>query len=248
MWKFYDIIHQYHTVMNPVDSAKLDHLLDMLNLQQNSSVVDVGCGKGEMLIRLVEKYQVKGVGIDKSPYCVKHAEALKRERVPNSDVEFLLMDGADYKGDEKHLVDLAMCIGASWIYGDYKGTIKALLKMTRQSGLVMIGEPFWRKEPPEEYLTHEGWSKSLFDTNAGNITTAEKHGLRPLYSLVSSEQDWDVYEGLHWYAADQYTISNPRDPDLNDLSARVSEGRETYLKWERQYLGWAIYLFRKTGD
>ncbi len=72
-WKFYDIIHRRHTVMNPVNENSLEHLYDLLELKRGARVIDIGCGKGEMLIRLAEKYHVEGVGVDKSPYCIREA-------------------------------------------------------------------------------------------------------------------------------------------------------------------------------
>jgi|SRR2546422_10591742 len=114
-WKFYNIVHRCHRVMNPVNEDRLERLYDLLELKQGARVIDVGCGKGEMLIRLAEKYHVKGLRVDKSPY---------------------------------------------------------------------------------------------------------------------------------WYAAAEYALSNPQDPDSEELSARVSNERESYLRWGRETLGWAIYLFR----
>ena len=245
-WKFYDIIHRHHTVMNPVNETRLDRLYGLVELRRGSRVVDIGCGKGEMLIRLAEKNHVKGVGVDKSPYCIREAGERKRHRVPRSDLKFLELDGAQYKMELGESSDLAMCIGASWIYGGYRNTVKALARMTSPSGFVMIGEPFWRRAPPEEYLQHEGLSADSFDTHQGNVATGEAEGMSAVYTLVSSEEDWDMYEGLHWFAAAEYAINNPKDPDLKELAARVSKGKESYLRWGRETLGWAIYLFRKS--
>ncbi|HOL16042.1 MAG TPA: class I SAM-dependent methyltransferase, partial [Bacillota bacterium] len=63
--------------------------------------------------------------------------------------------------------------------------------------------------------------------------------------VVSSPDDWDRYEGLQWYAAAEYARSNPNDPDLPELMERVNRSRESYLRWGRDCLGWAVYLFRK---
>jgi cyclopropane fatty-acyl-phospholipid synthase-like methyltransferase len=65
-WKFYDIIHRHHKVMNPVNEDRLNRLYDLLELKQGARVTGIGCGKGKMLIRLAEKYHIKGVGVDKS--------------------------------------------------------------------------------------------------------------------------------------------------------------------------------------
>ncbi len=244
-WKYYDIVHQRHSVMNPVDETKLERLYDLLELNPSGRVIDIGCGKGEMLIRLAEKYDIKGLGIDKSPYCVREAEKRKRQRIPQANLKFLEMDGAHYKPESREPSDLTMCIGATWIYGGYKNTVRALDGMTRSPGFVMVGEPFWRTSPPQEYLQSEGLSADSFDTHHGNVTTGELEGLRLVFTLVSSKEDWDRSEGLHWSAAAGYALAPPEDTDLEELMACDSKERESYLRWGRDTLGWAIYLFRK---
>jgi ubiquinone/menaquinone biosynthesis C-methylase UbiE len=246
-WKYYDIIHRHHTYMNPVDEERLEDLYDLLKLRKGGRVTDIGCGKGEMLFRLAEKYSIRGVGIDISPYCIRQAVKQKSMRVPQADLKFLEMNGADYKPEKNESEDLATCIGASWIYGGYKKTLATLSKMAKPSGLVMVGEPFWRKTPPSAYLKREKLAKRSFNTHHGNMTTGVAQGLAPLYSLVSSEADWDKYEGLHWYATRQYANSHPEDPDLQDLLGRDARYRESYLKYQRDILGWAIYLFQKNA-
>jgi SAM-dependent methyltransferase len=244
-WKFYDIIHRHHKVMNPVNEDRLDRLYDLLELKQGARVIDIGCGKGEMLIRLAERYHIKGVGVDKSPYCIREAAESKRKRAPQADLKFLEMDGAQYKPENGEPSDFAMCIGATWIYGGYRNTIKALAGMTKPSGFAMVGEPFWRKTPSQEYVKSQRLTPDAFNTHRGNVATGGSEGLQPVYTLVSGEDDWDMYEGLHWYAAAEYAITNSEDPDLEELQARVSSERESYLRWGRETLGWAIYLFRK---
>ena len=70
-WKYFDIIHRYHTLMNPLNEKRLEDLFQLVPIRSHARVTDIGCGKGEMLIRLAEKNQIKGVGIDKSPYCIR---------------------------------------------------------------------------------------------------------------------------------------------------------------------------------
>lgn len=244
-WKYYDIIHRYHTLMNPVNDQSFNDLIDLLELPRGARVTDIGCGKGEMLIRLGQKYRIKGVGVDLSPYCISEAKKQKTERVPDADLKFLEMKGSDYKPDTPETDDLTMCIGASWIFDGYKKTLMALSQMTKPLGRIMVGEPFWRKNPPQAYLKKAKLSRRSFNTHRGNVTTGEELGLAPVYALVSSESDWDRYEGLHWYATRECVTSHPDDPDLKEILKRDSEDRQNYLKYERDLLGWAIYLFQK---
>ena len=233
--------------MNPVNEDRLFELFDLLRLPVGSRVLDIGCGKGEMLIRLAEKYKINGVGVEKSPYTFREALRRKAERAPGADLEFLELDGKDYhpKGE---LADLSMCIGASWIYGGYKKTLEALSKMTKPLGWIMVGEPYWRKNPPTIYLRRAKLKRRLFNTHHGNVKTCESLNLAPVYALDSSLEDWDKYEGLHWFAAREYAARHPEDPDLKEIVMRDSRDREDYLKYGRDSLGWAVYLSQKKGD
>ena len=75
--------------------------------------MDIACGKGEFLVRLAELYEISGVGVDISPYCIRDCLKKHRKRAPNSDIRFIEMDGANYRPELGEAFDLTMCIGAS---------------------------------------------------------------------------------------------------------------------------------------
>ena len=243
IWKFFSVLHEYHGMCNPMSIAKLDELIGLLELNRGSTVLDIACGKGEMLTRLAERYEISGVGVDISPYFVDDAKQKLQARVPVAQIEILNIDGANYNPDQPF--DLAMCIGASWVYQGHRGTLRALKAMTKPGGLVLVGEPFWLKEPDEAYLAAENHTRDMFGTHYENVLAGEDEDLVPLYTMVSNQDDWDRYETLQWYAAEKYAGDNPDDPDVPEIQVRVAHGRNNYLRWGRDTLGWALYLFRK---
>jgi len=245
LWKYFDITHRMHLVCNPMVKEKFYRLCDFLPLGKGSRVLDIACGKGEFLVRLAELYDISGIGVDLSPYCIRDSERKKQERVPEADLVFVEMDGAEYMpgNDEKH--DLASCIGASWVYGGYSGTMQTLSEMTKPGGWVVVGEPFWRREPSEDYLESQNMKREDFGSHVGNIRKGEEMGLRCAYTLVSDEDDWDHYETLQWLAAEQYLAENPDDPDNEELLSKVLCYKNAYLDEGRSTQGWAIYVFKK---
>lgn len=245
LWKFYDITHREHAICNPISEEKLGHLVELLRLPVDVRVVDIACGKGEFLTRLAEAYGVSCVGIDLSPFFITEAERKFKARVPGAQVAFLQMNGADFEPDEPHSFAVASCIGASWVYGGHAGTLDSLTSMVLPGGWVIAGEPFWLHEPSEEYLQASGQAREVFGTHAGNVEVGEKLGLDFVYTLVSNKDDWDRYEGLQWYATAEYVRSHPEDPDLSELLSRVAKEKTAYLRWGRDTLGWAIYVFRR---
>jgi len=245
IWKFYDITHREHAICNPTSEEKVGRLVELLRLPADARVVDIACGKGEFLSRLAEAYGVRCVGIDISPFFVAEGERRLKARTLDAQVVFLQMNGADFEPDEPHSFAVASCIGASWVYGGHAGTLDALARMVVPGGWVITGEPYWLQEPSEEYLQASGNAREAFGTHAGNFEAGEKAGLDLVHTLVSNKDDWDRYEGLQWYATVEYARSHRDDPDLPELLRRVAKERAAYLRWGRDTLGWAIYVFRR---
>jgi len=243
-WKFYDITHREHVVCNPTSAEKLARLVGLLRLSPGARVVDIACGKGELLIRLAEAYGLRGIGIDLSPFYIAEARRRLQARGRGAEVVFRQMDGADFRPEEPRSLALASCLGASWVFGGHAGTLDALSGMVAPGGWVVVGEPYWIRPPAEEYLAASGIGKDAFGTHLGNAEAGESRGLELVHTIVSSRDDWDEYEGLQWYAASEYARSHPDDPDLPELSERVAKDKALYLRWGRDTLGWAIYVFR----
>jgi hypothetical protein len=244
-WKFYDITHKYHPILNPSNLEKLDRLVSLLKLEPNAKVLEIATGKGELITQIIERYGVSGVAVDLSPDHSRDARTRFAKRIPDADLTFLEMDGAEYQPDEPESFDLTLCLGASWIWNGHRGTLAALKTMTKPGGLIAVGEPFWLQEPDPEFLKRAGYEKETFATHYENVKMGEELGLNLIYTIVSDHYDWDNYYSLWWYAGEEFIRQNPDDPDLPAFKEWLADAKEQYLRWERDAMGWAIYLFRK---
>ena len=205
----------------------------------------MGCGKAEALIRIAESHNIKGVGVDLSPDFIRDARSEAERRVqPPSTLELFEMRGEHFESDEPF--DVVLCLGASWIYGGLKGTLESLQRFVKPHGLLVVGEPYWIKSPEPEYIRQLEASRMELDgecTHAENVAIGVASGLAPLFSLVSTQADWDNYEWHRVRAAELYALQNPEDPDVPALLKRARLTRDLYLKFGRDSIGWAIYLF-----
>jgi hypothetical protein len=96
------------------------------------------------------------------------------------------MDGAEFKPEKQHSFAVASCIGASWIFGGHEATLYALLGMVEPGGWVIAGEPYWLREPPDEYLQASGLTRDAFTSHAENAEAGERRGLDLVHTLVAS--------------------------------------------------------------
>jgi SAM-dependent methyltransferase len=243
-WKYYSIGHKHHLVCNPLSEAKLDEIVDLLGLPEHARVLDIGCGKGEFLVRTAARWRCTAVGVDLSPYFVADARARVKSAGLESSVDIVQGNGSEYNAEPSSF-DVTACFGASWIWGGFKGTLGALRAWTKPGGLIVAGEPFWRRTPSPDYLTASKLSESTFSSHYGNTEIGAGLGLPLLHAVVSDHDDWDRYEGYQWYEAELYGQRVPEDPDLPEIRHRMREARDNYLQWGRDELGWAVYLFLK---
>jgi SAM-dependent methyltransferase len=76
--KFTTLAHRGLSVCNPLGEEVLDDALAVMAQRlpsQDALVLDVGCGKGELLLRLAERYAVDGTGVDSNAAFIEQARA-----------------------------------------------------------------------------------------------------------------------------------------------------------------------------
>ena len=245
-WKFYGITHADHVVCNPTSTERLDELIGLLDFEPGASVWEAACGKGELLVRLAERRRIRGTGVDMSPYEIAVARERAAARAPAAELILIEGDAAAHP-PEPASADLAVCLGASWIWGGHRGTLRALRGFVKPGGLVLVGEPYWRREPDPGYLVAAELAVGDFSTLHGNVEIAAEEGLALIYALPSRDEDWDRYEFLQLRAAERWALAHPDDPDVDELLSRARRGTDAYLRWGRDTLGWSVYLFRVPG-
>ena len=244
LWKYFAIGHERHIYCNPLSEAKADELIALLALRDGARVLDIACGKAEFLVRTAKRWKCSAVGVDISPHFVADARAKVEAAGLEAAIEIVEANGSEYVG-KPSFFDAAVCLGASWIWGGLEGTLGALSSWAKPGGLVVVGEPFWRCAPSPDHLEATGFTESSFSTHSGNVQIGLGMDLGLLHTIVSSADDWDRYEGYQWYAAEQYATRSPADSDVPELMATMRTARDRYLKWGRDEIGWAVYLFLK---
>src|SRR4051812_21519002 len=85
-----------HPILKPVPEDKLMLLGDICRLQPGQRLLDLACGKGEMLTRWAQRYGVAGVGVDLSEVFLTAARERAAELGVSERVSFERGDAAKY--------------------------------------------------------------------------------------------------------------------------------------------------------
>jgi SAM-dependent methyltransferase len=234
---WYAVVEADHEIQNPTNAEKIRLLGSRLRLGPGSHVVDIASGKGGPALLLAQHFGCRLTCVERAPEFV----AVARERVAAAGladrIELVEGDAADF---ELGRYDAALCLGATFAYG---GLVPTLERLSAAAPLVAVGEPYWRAWPPPVEALRPKNEEEWFPL-AATVELAESTGVRVISLIASSEDDWDRYESLHWQALDSWLEENPKHAQAEEFRARGSANRESYLRWERDALGWAIFVCR----
>lgn len=244
--KFSAIAHRDHSFYNPINEEKLMKTISFVSPKPQDKVIDIGAGKCELLIRLVENYQISATAIELYGGAIEEAKRRASSRIPEGSIEFIVDDATvAVEGCEQEGYDLGICIGSTHALGGLEATLETLKRLVKKNGYILIGEGYWKKTPSVEYLEALGGADgSECKSHAETVKTGEELGLIPLWSYVANEDDWDDYEWLYSSSVENYCHENPDDPDYEAMLKRIRTWRRTYLQWGRDTLGFGLYLYR----
>ena len=239
--RIFNITESAHRIHNPFTPEKLATLGAALRLESGTRVLDLGSGSGEMLCTWARDYGIIGVGIDLSQLFSEQARLRAEELGVADRVEFIHGDAAGYVADEK--VDVAACLGATWIGGGAVGTIALLAKSLRSEGIILIGEPYWLRVPPTEEVAKECHAGSISDflmlpeliASFGNL------GYDVVEMVLADQEGWDRYEAAKWLTMRRWLKANPGDDLAKEVRAQLTLEPKRYAAYTREYLGWGVF-------
>jgi SAM-dependent methyltransferase len=198
-----------------------------------------------MLCTWARDYGVIGTGIDMSQLFSGQARLRAEELGVGDRVKFIHGDAAGYVADEK--VDVAACVGATWIGGGVAGTIELLAQSLRTGGIILIGEPYWRQLPPTEDVARGCLATSIseFLTLPELLASFGPLGYDVVEMVLADQDGWDRYEAAKWLTMRRWLEANPGDDFAKEVRAQLTSEPERYARYTREYTGWGVFALMK---
>jgi SAM-dependent methyltransferase len=230
-----------HRVHNPIDETKLATLGAALRLPPGTSVLDLACGSGEMLCTWARDHGFTGVGVDISTVFLASARARAAELGVASQVSFVHADAAGFVASPP--VDLACCLGATWIGDGVEGTISLLRQSLLPGGMMLIGEPYWRRTPPDQATVEACHAKDSenFRSLPELLEQFGALGCDVVEMVLADQDSWDRYEAPKWLNLRRFLDEHPDDELAEELRAELRTAALDHVRYQREYLGWGVF-------
>lgn len=239
--RIFTIRESGHRIHNPFTAAKLAALGEALDLRAEAAVLDLGSGSGEMLCTWARDHHIVGTGVDLSAMFTGQARARAAELGVADRVVFIHGDAAGYVAEAP--VDVAACIGATWIGGGVAGTVALLRRSLRDGGLMLIGEPYWRRRPPDRETVEacEASDEQDFCTLPALIEQFGTLGCDVVEMVLADQDSWDRYQAAQWLTMRRWLDQNDDDELAEQVRTELATGPARYARYTREYLGWGVF-------
>jgi SAM-dependent methyltransferase len=222
----------------PLSAVRADRLAAELAAPGPETVVDYGCGWGELLLRvLVAAPSARGVGVDiHGPDIVRGRENAGKRGLAGR-AAFIEGPAADHASK----ADAVINCGAYQAFGSIPVALKALRALVNPGGRVLFGAEIWDQTPTERQLSAM-WPGTTLETCMylpDVVGAAVDAGFRPLRIETATLGEWDEFESGLATGAEEWLLANPDHPEARQVSDRLDAHLSIWLRGHRDVMGFA---------
>ncbi len=235
--------HYEHLDFNaPMSGGLADSLAGRLARVSPKSVVDVGCGWGELLLRLLKASpETQGLGVDEDELGLERGRRNAAAAGVAGRVRFVTAMPTFDAG----LPDVVICVGSDHIFGTQQAALADLHSMLSPGGRLLLGTGFWESPPTEEQAAAVGYAPSSLTSLADLVDVALAAGFRPLDLRTASRREWEEFEFGYLADWEEWLLLHGDSTEAATVRERADVHRTEYLRGWRPVLGFAYLTLGK---
>ncbi|MFD8811025.1 SAM-dependent methyltransferase [Streptomyces sp. NPDC059627] len=234
------------TFHGPLSEARAAAMAGRLAGTDPGSVLDIGCGWGELMLRLLAAVpRARGVGVDVNAADLERGRRAAGARGLADRVEFAEESAV---GTGRGPADVVLCLGASQALSeDLVPALRELRRLVADGGRVLLGEGFWQRTPTEAELAGMWPGASAADHHdlAGLVDLTVAAGFRPEWIETASLDEWEEFESAYQADREVWLAANPSHPLATETREHLDTHRTAWLTY-RGILGLAYLTLTPT--
>ncbi|MFP4459923.1 MAG: methyltransferase domain-containing protein [Candidatus Zixiibacteriota bacterium] len=236
-----NISERHMDIINPISEEKIVQIGQIVDMDEDTEIIDYGCGYAMPLILWAEVFGTKCLGIELREHAINRAHENIEINSLQRYVKIHHEHGKKYDRKGKKY-DIASCMGATFIWDNLDEAIEALKDSIKENGRIILADVSWKAaDVPDE-------ARKLIPSTLQEIDLFNKfgeHNLELIYIIRSSDDDWAEYEASNWYSLAEWLRENPDDPKADPVSDHLRISQKEYFQYFRQYLNFAVYILEE---
>lgn len=233
------------TFHGPLSEARAGRLVDRLTRARPATVLDIGCGWSELMLRILAVLpEATGFGFDTDAGDLARARATASAHGLSDRVAFANESGI---GTTRGPADLVLCVGSSHALTEAEppesvpAALAVLRRLVTPGGRVLLGEGFWQRPPTEAELAAmwPGMTGAEFPGLAGLVNLTVDAGFRPAWIETATPEEWEEFESGYQCDEEEWLATHAGHPEAARIRAQVDEHRSYWLRGYRGILGQA---------
>lgn len=236
------------TFHGPLSEARATRIVaraaEALTAADRPTVLDLGCGWGELTLRLLDAAPAAtAVGVDLNEEDLERGRSLARARGLADRVEFAAESATD---TVRGPADVVLCLGSAHTLRPADAApphtadaLRALRRLVRPGGRVVLGEGFWERTPTAAELAAL-WPDARAEEHLllGDLTDAAvAAGFRPMWVETANAEEWEEFESAYLADVEVWLAANAGHPRAAEARERADRHRATWLRGYRGLLG-----------
>jgi SAM-dependent methyltransferase len=224
---------------SPLSDMRADTIAGELAARAPELVLDIGCGWAELLLRVLERCDAHGVGVDDDPRALARATANIARRGLAGRVEIVPSLIA-----APAAADVVICSGSSQVFGKTATAFAPLFGLVRPGGRLLFGDGFWdpAAAPGDDSVPAD--MRELPDL-PDLVDAAVAAGFRPLRIETATAAEWEAFESRYLADWEEWLLDHPGHPQAAAIQAKADNHRNRWLRGYRHALGYAYLMLAR---
>jgi SAM-dependent methyltransferase len=230
----------------PLSAERASRLAADLAALRPATVLDLGCGWGELLLRVVGAWpDASGVGVDTHRPDLVRGRANAAARGLDGRVTFIEGPAAE----NVRAADVVINVGAHHVFGGVIEALDAPHGAVRPGGRLLFGAEFWEHPPTPAQLANM-WPGISADDCTGLAELADHAvaaGFRPMRIETATQGEWEEFESGLAADAEEWLLTHPGHPEADKVRSRLDRQRSIWLRGHRGVMGFAYLTLGRAG-
>jgi SAM-dependent methyltransferase len=222
----------------PLSDERANRLVAELAARTPATAIDLGCGWGELLLRILAATPgAGGTGVEIHAPDVVRGRANAAARGLSERATFIEGPAAEHLST----ADIVVSLGAYQAFGSIPEALGVLRRLVNPGGCLLFGAEFWEQPPTAEQLAKMWPGVSADDcTDLGTLVEqAIAAGFRPLRIETATRGEWEEFESGSAAEVEEWLLSHSDHAAVDAVRGKLDAQRDIWLRGHRNVMGFA---------